>query len=64
MLNTLADARAYAVKRNPSVHDRAWQHAAKLMLEAAQDGEVEAVTRQLIFALILDGALDLKRTPA
>lgn len=62
MLNTLADARAYTVKRNPGITDFAWLHAIRLMLQAAKDGEVEAVTKQLILALILDGALDLKRT--
>ncbi len=60
-LRTLADARAYALKRNPDVTDRAWQHAMKLMIEAAADGDVEAVTRQLELALLIDGALWMER---
>jgi len=41
-LRTLADARAYAIKRDPGTTDRAWQHAMKLMMEAADGGDVEA----------------------
>jgi hypothetical protein len=34
-LHTLADARAYPIKRDPGTTDRAWQHAMKLMMAAA-----------------------------
>lgn len=44
-LRTLADARAYALKRNPGTADWAWQHAMKLMMEAADGGDVAAVTK-------------------
>ena len=60
-LRTLADARAYALKRNPDITDRAWQHAMKLMMEAAEGGDVEAVTKQLELALLIDGALRMGR---
>jgi hypothetical protein len=40
----------YALKRNPDITDRAWQHAMKLMLEAADGGDVEAATRRLELA--------------
>jgi hypothetical protein len=59
-LRTLADARAYALKRDPATSDRAWQHAMKLMLEAAEGGDIEAVTKQLELALLIDGALVIK----
>ena len=54
---TLADARAYAIKRNPGTTDRAWQHAMKLMIEAADGGNLAAATKQLELALLIDGAL-------
>ena len=60
-LRTLADARAYAIKRNPGTTDRAWQHAMKLMMEAAEGGDLEAATKQLELALLIDGATDLSR---
>jgi hypothetical protein len=60
-LRTLADARAYILKRKPGTTDRAWQHAMNLMIEAAEEGDAEAVTKQLELALadrrgIMDGA--------
>ena len=58
-LRTLADARAYALKRDPGTTDQAWQHAMKLMMEAAEGGDIDAVTKQLELALLIDGALDL-----
>lgn len=59
-LRTLADARAYALKLKPHVaNDRHWQHAAKLLMQAAEDGEVEAVSLQLKLALLMDGVLDM-----
>jgi hypothetical protein len=42
-LRTLADA-AYAIKRDPGTTDRAWQHAMKLMMEAADGGDIEQVS--------------------
>ena len=55
---TLADARAYTIKRDPGTTDRAWQHTMKLMMEAAEEGDVEAVTKQLELALLIDGVMD------
>ena len=61
-LNTLADARAYMLSIKDGRERREyWQHAAKLVLEAADGGSVEAVTRQLMTALLLDGTLDMDR---
>jgi len=40
-------ARGYAIKRPPGTSDRAWQHAMKPMMEAAESGEADAVTKQL-----------------
>jgi len=62
-LRTLADARAYAIKRDPGTTDRAWQHAMKLMLEAADSGDAEAATKQLELAVLIDGALWIAPTP-
>jgi hypothetical protein len=59
-LRTLADARAYAIKRNPGTTDRAWQHTMKLMMEAAEGGDIDAVKKQLELALLIDGALVIK----
>jgi hypothetical protein len=40
-------------------HRRAWQRAGELLLEAAErNGSVDAVRRQVIFALLMDGKLD------
>jgi hypothetical protein len=45
----------------PRTTDRAWQHAMKLMMEAADGGDIEAVTKQLELALLIDGALWMER---
>ena len=45
--------------RNGRERREYWQHAAKLLLEAAGGGSTEAVTDQLVMALMLDGTLDL-----
>lgn len=58
-LRTLADARAFAIKRNPSPTARHWQSAMKLMLEASEGGDIEAATKQLEYALLLDGMIYL-----
>jgi len=46
--------------RCPEHHHRcAWQRAGGLLLEAAErNGSVDAVRRQVIFALLMDGKLD------
>jgi hypothetical protein len=65
-LRTLRDARGYMIEL-PNKHAlrEYWQHAAKLLLEAAKGGgNVEAATRQLMFALLMDGALDMTQTTA
>ena len=37
------------------------QHAMKLMLGAAEGGDIEAATKQLELALLIDGALWMER---
>ena len=61
-LNTLADARRYmlALKEGRERRDY-WQSAAKLLLEAAEGGSAEGVTKQITLALLIDGTLSLKR---
>lgn len=55
-LRTLEDARAYVLSLPRKVQDRTeWQHVAKLMMEAAEGGSLEAVTRQVVLALLLSG---------
>jgi hypothetical protein len=44
-------------------HRRPWQRVTALLLEAAErNGSVDAVRRQLIFALLMDGRLDTAAT--
>lgn len=39
-----------------------WTHAGALMIAAAEEGgDLEPVARQIRFALLMDGRLDLKR---
>ena len=64
-LKTLSDARAYAVALPANYSSRNhWQHAAKLMLEAADGGDIEAASNLVELALVLDMRLDVVRTPA
>ncbi len=64
-LNTLTDARPYMLSLKHGRERREyWQHAAKLLLEAAEGGSVEVATKQIMLALLIDGTLDLKRTPS
>lgn len=58
---TLAEAREFILDL-PAGHQarNQWQHAAKLMLDAAEGGDVVAATQQLKFALLMAGKLDLK----
>ena len=47
-LNTLADARRYMLALKDGRERREyWQHTAKLLLEAAEGGSAEAVTKQI-----------------
>jgi hypothetical protein len=42
---------------------RAWHRVAELLLDAAErNGSVDAVRRQLVFALLMDGKLDAAAT--
>jgi len=62
-LRTLADARSYVLAIKDGRERREyWQHAARLLIEAAKGGGAEAVTEQLLIALLHDGTLDLART--
>ena len=47
----------------PGTHHRAWQRVAALLPDAAErGGSVDAVRRQVLFALPLDGKLDAAAT--
>ena len=63
-LRTLRDARSYmlAIKSGRERREY-WQSAAGLLMEAAKGGSLEAIRNQLVLALLMDGTLDLKRTP-
>jgi hypothetical protein len=60
-LRTLADAREYilALSEGEAKEPR-WQSAARKLLEACESGEVEAVTRQIEFALFVGAQLVLR----
>lgn len=62
-LNMLADARAFmlTIKDGRELRQH-WQNGAALLMKAAEGGDVKAATDQIILALLLDGALDLKHT--
>jgi hypothetical protein len=62
-LRTLADARSYMLAiKDGREHREYWQHAARLLIEAAKGGGEKAVTDQLLIALLHDGTLDVTRT--
>jgi hypothetical protein len=53
-LRTLADARAYILLlRDGEQKENRWQHATKLLLEACETGNVEPVTKQVEYALMM-----------
>ena len=57
-LITLADARSYILGLKGGRGGREyWQGTIKLLLEAADGGDIEQATRQLELALLMDGAL-------
>lgn len=62
-IRTLADARAYMLaldKRRPGITKRQhWQSAARKLMAASDDGEVDAVAQQLRLALLMEGLLDM-----
>ena len=61
-LAKLSEARAFILALPAAVQRRnQWQHTAKLTIEAAAGGDVEAATDQLKLALFLDGKLDLSQ---
>jgi hypothetical protein len=55
-LTTLADARAFILKQPKHIQERgSWQHAAELMILAAErGGSIEAATIQIENALFLE----------
>ena len=64
-LKTLSDARAYVVALPANYSSRNhWQHAAKLMLEAADKGSIATASEQIERALFLDMRLDVRRVSA
>jgi hypothetical protein len=61
-LVTLSAAGAYVVELPLAHQERAtWQQAARLMLEAAEGGDIEAATEQLKRVLFMNARLDLSR---
>jgi len=56
-LRTLHDARAYVIELGAAAGRRHWQHAGKLMIEAAKGSGIKACTAQIELALMLDGRL-------
>jgi hypothetical protein len=59
----LQDVVSYMLAIGDRHKRRAWQHVAELLLDAAErDGSVEAVRRQVLFALLIDGKLDAAAT--
>jgi hypothetical protein len=58
-LRTLADVRAFILNGPEHIQKReVWQHAAQLLLDAAEDaGRIEEATRQIEFALFLEARL-------
>jgi hypothetical protein len=62
-LRTLHCARTYLVGlKSHTGQQRHWQHAAALLLAAADGGDIEACTQQIYLAMFLDGVLDLEGT--
>ena len=60
-ITTLAEARECILRLAEGYQAlRKWQHAAKLILAAAEGGDVAEATTQLQFALLVAGKLDLK----
>jgi hypothetical protein len=60
-LLTLADARSYMLDFTGGREKREyWQCAIKLLVEAADNGDVEEATNQLELALMMDGVLVMK----
>jgi hypothetical protein len=55
---TLAEGREFILKL-PAAHQgrNEWQYAAKLMIAAAEGGDVAAATQQLKFALLMPASL-------
>ena len=64
-LETLSDARAYAVALPEDHRSRQhWQRAAQLMLDATVDASsIPAASKQIELALFLDRRLDFKKRP-
>jgi hypothetical protein len=64
-IRTLNDARIYMIaleeRRRGITGQKHWQTAARVLLSATEDGNVEAVTRKLILALLMDGLLDMRQ---
>jgi hypothetical protein len=57
VMRDLHDARAYIIARNPPANARHWQRAMELLLVAADGGDIEAVTKQIELAMMLEGRL-------
>lgn len=59
-LLTLADAGRYVAKiKGPRARMNRWQSAAGKLLSAAQGGDVEEATKQMVFALLMENRLRL-----
>jgi hypothetical protein len=59
-IKSLSDARAYMLKLSKRhAAGQVWQHAAKLVLEAAEGGNIDDARRQMTFALLMQARLDV-----
>jgi hypothetical protein len=62
-IRTLADAGAYMLDLPNDIQlHSSWQHAARLVMDAAQGGDVTAATNQIALALLAGLKLDIRRT--
>jgi hypothetical protein len=61
-LRTLADVRDFILEQPEHIQERSfWQHAAELLINAAEDGgDIEAATKQIELALFFDGHFVLR----
>lgn len=63
-IGTLIDAANYILALPETVQQRGlWQHATKLLMEAAAGGDVKAATDQMARAMFIEFKLDPAATP-
>ena len=61
-LNSLANVRDFILEQPDYIQERqSWQRAAELLIEAAEDGsQIEAATKQVELALVIEARLVLR----